>query len=232
MFRTILALLPQFLLGLEFGDILAGGCYERLLVLGLNLHALLEQGKLCEILLCFPPSPSACTVFAAAITAKSGVRIFKKIDAVFSAAALAQALKTWLAEPIPTLLGAARDPATLGLHVGTASLASACPACPTCPSLSCATSTGPTCPASHCECNCRAPEPARNYILAGALVALVAGGAGLLVGLALGSGVALVRPRRAAATPVVAAQGTEPVIAILGEGAGPVTRASRRNAFA
>ena len=46
----ILALLPLFLLGLEFGDILAGGCYGRLLVLGLDFHALLEQGKLAMFL--------------------------------------------------------------------------------------------------------------------------------------------------------------------------------------
>ena len=46
----ILALLPLFLLGFEFGDILAGGCYERLLVPGLNLHALFEQGKLAMFL--------------------------------------------------------------------------------------------------------------------------------------------------------------------------------------
>ncbi|CAK0838714.1 unnamed protein product [Prorocentrum cordatum] len=87
---------------------------------------------------------------------------------------------TWLAEPIPTLLAAARDLTTLGLHL---------------PSLSDVPKLD-LCDKHRADLSSGALRPVRYLILVGAFVTLVSGAAGLLVGLAVGSGVSLIRPRR------------------------------------
>ncbi|CAK0825379.1 unnamed protein product, partial [Prorocentrum cordatum] len=124
--------------------------------------------------------------------------------------------------------GAARYLTALGLHWEAASMASARPGRP---SLKRATSSGPTCPAAQCERNCAAPEPASYLFLAGPFVALFAGAAELLVGLAAGCGVAQARRKRARAIAAPSAAAGEPAIAAL-PARGPVAPASLRDALA